>query len=78
MHSTMSPREFEFQLIYRLRLPNPFIIEGIQCDCKESRRIDIQGVHITTCCAKDGYRHEIRDNVARTIEPITRICSIQK
>jgi len=76
-HSMMTPREFECQLFYRLRLPNPFIIEGTRCSCKESPKIDVQGVHITTGCGKDGYRHRTHDNVARTIESMARICGIR-
>ena len=76
-YSTMSPKEFECQLFYRLRLPNPFIIDGARCNCKESPRIDVQGVHITTGCGKDGYRHRTHDNIARTLESMSRICGIR-
>jgi len=79
-HSTMSPRELECQFFYRLRLPNPFITEGNRCNRKESPRIDVQGVgvHITTGCGKDRYRHKTHDNVTRTIESMARICGIRK
>ena len=73
----MSPREFECQLFYRLRLPNPFIMQGSRCNCEESPKIDVQDVHITTGCRKDEYRNRTHDDVARKIASTAQICGIR-
>ena len=73
-YTTLSANEFTSQFFYRLRLPSPFIVSGTKCTCAGFPMVDTQGIHLTTGCGKDGFRHKTHDNLVRTLESMSRCC----
>ena len=71
-----TPRQFIALMFYRFFLPSPCIIAGTRCSCKNSPILDAHGVHLTTACGKDGFRHRTHDTVIHAIATMTRSCGI--
>jgi hypothetical protein len=74
--TTISPAKFTCALFYRLHLDQPSIIEGSTCSCNGSPTLDLRGIHLTTACGKDGFRHRMHDMVTLVISKLTRSCGI--
>jgi hypothetical protein len=72
----LSPNEFTVMLFYRLRLMIPAIVPGSRCTGKGCGLVDPFGVHLTTGCAKGGYRHRTHDNLVLTVESLSRSCGV--
>ena len=72
----LSPNEFTVMLFYRLRLMIPAIVPGSRCTGKGCGLVDPFGVHLTTGCAKGGYRHRTHDNLVLTVESLSRTCGV--
>jgi hypothetical protein len=71
-----TPKQFIALMFYRFFLPSPCIIAGTRCSCKNSPVLDAHGVHLTTACGKDGFRHRTHDSVVHAIATLTRTCGI--
>ena len=72
----LSPNEFTVMLFYRLRLMIPAIVPGSRCTGKGCGLVDPFGVHLTTGCAKGGYRHRTHDNLVLIVESLSRSCGV--
>ena len=64
---TFTSKQFLVLLFYRFFLPSPCIIPGTRCSCAHSPILDFHGVHLTTGCGKDGFRHRTHDSIIHLI-----------
>lgn len=73
---TFTSKQFLVLLFYRFFLPSPCIIPGTRCSCAHSPILDSHGVHLTTGCGKDGFRHRTHDSIIHSIATLSRFCGI--
>ena len=69
---TFNSADFTILLNMRLYLPQPELIGGLRCDCKNRPIIDIRSHHLLTSCAKNAFGLRSHNAVCSTLQDMLR------
>jgi hypothetical protein len=72
---TVRSTYFQTGLRPRMRLPAAHYIPGPKCTCSAKPILDPLGLHVTSGCGKDGYRHQIHHIISLELVSLLRYSS---